>query len=99
MTQQDYAALTAKGEYVLVDFNATWCKPCKQLAPVLDHFTNTRKTKVSLLKIDADENQQLLADKKIEGIPYLELYHNGKLLWQHSGYIEEADLIKETGLQ
>jgi hypothetical protein len=51
-----------------------------------------------LLKIDADQNAQLLTEKGIKGIPYLELYKNGELIWKQTGFIEEAEFRKQTGL-
>ncbi len=84
--------------FVLVDFNAVWCKPCKQLTPILEKIAADKKDKLTLIKIDADENPELLKQKGIEGIPYLELYKGGKLVWKHNGFIDEASILKETNL-
>jgi len=85
-------------KYVLVDFNATWCKPCKQLAPILEKISKERQDKMILMAIDSDENPELCQAKKIESIPFLELYKDGKLVWEHKGFISEAELLKATGL-
>jgi len=85
-------------KYVLVDFNATWCKPCKQLAPILEKISQDKADKLTLIAIDSDENPELCQAKKIESIPFLELYKDGKLVWEHKGFITEADLLKATGL-
>lgn len=98
MTIADLTEQVKKSTYVLVDFNATWCGPCKKMNPILDEIAESKKDKLSLLKIDADSNPELLNQKKIEGIPYLELYKDGQLVWKHEGYIEKDQLLKETQL-
>ncbi len=90
--------MVSQNKYVLVDYNATWCAPCKKMMPVLESLAEKKKDKLTLLKIDADENKDLLTNKGIAGIPFLELYENGKLVWKHEGFIEEVDLLKETKL-
>jgi thioredoxin 1 len=64
---------------VIVDYNATWCGPFKQLSPVLEAWVKEQKGTVELIKIDVDENQELAKAKQIESIPYLEFYKDGKL--------------------
>lgn len=98
MNMKQYAQATAAKGYVLVDFNATWCAPCKKMLPWIIKLAEEKKGELNLLKIDADQNAQLLADKGIKGIPYLELYKDGQLVWKQSGYIEEAEMRKQTGL-
>lgn len=98
MTMNDYNAAVKKQTYVLVDFNATWCAPCKKMLPWLTKFSEERKADLDFLKIDADQNAQLLTEKGIKGIPYLELYKNGELIWKQTGFIEEAEFRKQTGL-
>ena len=98
MTIADYNNAIKKQTYVLVDFNATWCAPCKKMLPWLTALAEEKKSELELLKIDADQNAQLLAEKGIKGIPYLELYKNGELIWKQNGLIEEAEFRKQTGL-
>ena len=98
ITLDAFNKMIAVNKYVLVDYNAKWCEPCKKMLPVLESLANRKKDKLSLVKIDADENKELMKQKGIAGIPYLELYHDGKLVWKHDGFIEEKDLLKETKL-
>lgn len=95
---EDFNKAVSVSRYVLVDYNAEWCGPCKKMLPILERVTAERKDKMTLLKIDVDYNKTIAREKKIEGIPYLELYENGKLVWQFTGYINEATLLRETGL-
>lgn len=92
MTLADYQKKVSEAPLVLVDFKATWCMPCKKLAPILDELVKKEKGRLTLLKVDADEHPGLLKEKNIEGIPYLELYKDGKLVWQHMGMTDEATI-------
>ena len=98
MTADDYQKIVTDKKYVLVDFNAVWCMPCKKLSPILDKIVADKKGKIILKKVDADENPELLKQKGIDGIPYLELYKDGKLVWKHQGFIDEQTLLSETKL-
>lgn len=98
LTGAAFAQLTVQKQFVLVDFNAPWCEPCKKMMPMLDALSEKTKTELALVKINADDNKELLSSKNITEIPYLELYKDGKLVWSHSGLISEEDLVKETGL-
>jgi thioredoxin len=95
---QEFNKMVTSNKYVLVDFNAVWCRPCKMMMPVLEKLAQEKKDKLILIKIDADENQTLCAEKKVDAIPRLELYKDGKLVWQHIGYIDEPTLLAETKL-
>ncbi len=98
MNMADFKKRVSAGGYVMVDFNATWCGPCRKLAPVLESIVAKKKDKLTLLKIDADANPELVQEKNISSIPYLELYLNGNLVWQHTGYIDEQSILSETNL-
>ena len=98
ISMEAFTRMTAAKGYVLVDYNAQWCEPCKKMLPYIEKLSVTMKDKLTLVKIDADDNKELLKEKGIAGIPYMELYQDGKLVWTHSGFIEEADLLKETKL-
>lgn len=98
MSMDAFNKLVAQKEYVLVDYNAVWCKPCKILAPIVEKIADERKDKMVLVKIDADENPALLQQMGIDAIPVLQLYHNGKKVWENRGLIDEAGILKGTGL-
>lgn len=98
MTMEEFNKLVSVKNYVLVDYNALWCEPCKKMKPVLERLADVKKEKLRLIKLDADENKLLMKEKMIGSIPYLELYRDGKLVWKHEGFIEESQLLKETGL-
>ncbi|MEP6617233.1 MAG: thioredoxin [Ginsengibacter sp.] len=69
---------------VLVDFTATWCGPCKMMAPELKRFAEMHK-EVRVLKVDIDKNRATAEQFNIQGVPTLILFRKGKVLWRQSG--------------
>jgi thioredoxin len=98
LSVEEFNKLLESDKLVLIDYNAKWCKPCKKMAPMLEAFVGKRKDKMVLVKIDADENKNLLQQKGIESIPVLELFKDGKLIWKHEGELDETTLTNETKL-
>lgn len=98
MSTADYKAKTASKNYVLVDYNASWCGPCRMIKPYIEKVTAEHKTDLLLLDIDVDKNTELAGFKKITSIPYLELYKDGKLVWSQLGALSEAEFRAATGL-
>ncbi len=94
MSMEEFAKQVTRDKLVLVDFNATWCGPCKKMLPVLKKLEAENKDKLVLFPVDADENPDLLNQKQIEGIPHLELYQKGKLVWTYSGFASEEHLLE-----
>lgn len=80
---------------VLIDFYATWCGPCKALAPVLKQVKDTVSDTASVLKIDIDKNQALATKLNVRGVPTLILYKNGKQVWRQSGVVPKDVIINE----
>lgn len=70
---------------VLVDFHATWCGPCKMMAPALEAFASEMGERLNVIKIDVDRNPQVALDLKIQGVPTLILFKDGKQVWRQSG--------------
>jgi len=72
---------------VLVDFYADWCGPCKTMAPILQQVAAENNGKVKVIKIDVDHNQAVAQQYRVQGIPTLILFRQGKVLWRQSGVV------------
>ena len=79
---------------VLIDFFATWCGPCKTLAPILKQVKDNLTERITILKIDVDKNQQLASKYQVRGVPTIILFQNGKQLWRESGVLSQDEIIK-----
>lgn len=79
---------------VLVDFFATWCGPCKTLAPILKQVKDNLAERITILKIDVDKNQKLALKYQVRGVPTIILFQNGKQLWRQSGVLSQDEIIK-----
>ncbi len=95
MNMEDYRKLLQGDKMVLVDFHAKWCGPCKMMKPYLDNISRDLSEKVTIIRIDVDENPKLAKELKIKAIPLMMLYQDQNLLWKNEGYIEEAGIRKE----
>ncbi len=80
---------------VLVDFWATWCGPCKMVAPVLDEIASTHSDKLTVAKLDVDANPTTMRDYQVMSIPTLILFQSGKPTKQIVGAKGKAALLRE----
>lgn len=78
---------------VLVDFWAVWCGPCKMIAPVLEELAPTYAGKLTIAKLDVDNNPQTAAKFQIRSIPTLLIFKNGQVVDQVVGY-QSKDALK-----
>ena len=76
---------------VLVDFYATWCGPCKRLAPNFEQFAQENDSVISV-KANVDDLRDILGDIEIQSVPTLVLYSNGEELKRKSGYMTVDEL-------
>jgi thioredoxin 1 len=79
---------------VLVDFTATWCGPCKALAPIVDQLANDLDGKVKVGKLDVDESPITAGKFGVRGVPTLMVFHKGQRAAQHVGLTTKQKLLE-----
>ena len=78
---------------VLVDFSAVWCGPCKMLDPVVKQLAGEWDGKVKVVKIDADQNPNILMKYGVMGIPTLLFFKGGEIQERVTGYMPKDKLV------
>ena len=77
---------------VLVDYWAEWCGPCRMIAPILDEIAREYDGRLSIAKLNVDENQQTPQKYGIRGIPTLMLFKNGNIEATKVGALSKSQL-------
>ena len=95
MTKQQFDVLLNSDKLVLIDFYADWCAPCKKMKPYLDEISKDMADKVVVIRINADDNQALCKELKVDALPVLQLYKSKTLTWTNTGFIEKAEVVKQ----
>lgn len=81
-----------KGEKpVVCDFFATWCGPCRMLAPVMDAMEEKFSDKAEFVKVDVDENQELAVRYGVMSIPFVAVFKGGELAAKSVGYMSKPE--------
>lgn len=95
MSKADYEKLFDTDKVVLVDFYADWCGPCKQMKPDIDAITSEMANKVTVVRINADDNIELCKELQIDALPTIKVYKNKALTWTNVGYIDKAGMVAQ----
>ena len=91
LNEQEFNTVKNGTKPAMIDFFATWCGPCKMLAPVLEKAAE-ELTNVQFYKVDIDEEMELANQYKIMTVPTLLFFKDGKLVFQNSGVISRKQL-------
>ncbi|WP_433498782.1 thioredoxin [Sphaerimonospora sp. CA-214678] len=80
---------------VLVDFWAEWCGPCRQLAPILEEIATEHAEKLTIVKLNIDENPRTQRDYNVLQIPTMNVYKGGEVVKQIIGAKPKAMLLRD----
>ena len=81
-----------KNEVTVVDFFATWCGPCKMLAPVFEELGNEMKEKANFFKVDIDKSLEIAQQYGINTVPTMLVFKNGKVVDKLVGFVPKANI-------
>ena len=93
LNENNFSASIQKG-VVLVDFWATWCKPCLMLAPIIKDLADDMDGKAKICKLDIDKNKKIAQKLQVRSIPTLIIFKNGKEVQRLVGIKPKRSLIK-----
>jgi thioredoxin len=97
-TKKEFASfeemLTGSEKPLLVDFYATWCGPCRMLAPILEQVQTHLKGKVQIVKIDTDRYPEIASQYEIHALPTIMLFKQGKPVDRIEGVHPPEKLIE-----
>ncbi|HIM33062.1 MAG TPA: thioredoxin [Candidatus Poseidoniales archaeon] len=93
VTDDTFESTIADNKLVLVDFWAPWCGPCRMVAPVLDEIAGEHGDKVTIAKVNTDENQVVASKHGIMSIPTMMLFKNGEKIDQMIGALPKPQIM------
>ncbi len=99
MSRSQFDELLKNEKLVLIDFYAEWCAPCKKMKPYLEEISKDMAGQVEVVRINADDNQNLCKELNIDALPVLQLYRNKAMVWNNEGFIEKDKVVSKINEQ
>ena len=90
----DFSEIIKSEKPTLVDFYATWCGPCKVIAPILEEVATEVGDSAKILKVDIDNNMDAAKQYGVRSVPTLILFKEGKEVWRQSGVTPKQTLVE-----
>ncbi|MCR4660259.1 MAG: thioredoxin [Bacteroidales bacterium] len=95
VTEQNFNELVNSGKPAMIDFGATWCGPCKALAPIVEELAAEYDGRVVIGKADVDECSGLAAQFRIRNVPTVLFFKNGQPVDKSVGLVAKATLAEK----
>ena len=99
VNSQQFNELKAQDTLLVADFSATWCGPCKALAPILDEVGAEMTGKANVVKIDVDESEDLAIEFGIRSVPTVLFFKNGQIVDKFVGVVPKAQIVEKINNQ
>ena len=94
-TNTSFDELLADEKLVIVDFWATWCGPCRMLSPLLDEVEEEMADKITVVKVNVDDADEIAMRYRIMSIPTLLFFKNGQLVDKSVGAMPKSALVEK----
>ena len=92
ITSENFAGLKSGAQPLVVDFWATWCGPCRMMAPVIAELAQEYDGRITVGKCDVEENEELAEEFAIRNIPTILFFKNGEIVDKLVGAVSKAKL-------
>lgn len=92
ITSENFATLKSSAQPLVVDFWATWCGPCRMIAPIVAELAQQYDGQITVGKCDVEENDELAAEFGIRNIPTILFFKNGEVVDKLVGAVSKAKL-------
>ena len=96
ITDQSYQEVIAQGLPVVIDFSATWCGPCKKIAPIIEELAAEYEGKVNIFKCDVDENDELTSKFGILNVPTVIFLKGEEVVDKHVGAAPKSTFVEKV---
>lgn len=93
ITDANFAEIEAAGLPVVLDFSATWCGPCKKIAPIIAELADEYDGRVIVGKCDVDDNDELTSKFGIRNVPTVLFIKNGEVVNKHVGAAPKSEFV------
>ena len=94
LKEQDFDKTIKSKKLVVVDFFATWCGPCRMMAPILEEAQTQLGDKVKIVKVDVDESEKLARKFGVMSIPTLIFFKDGQVKDKHVGLMMKDEFVE-----
>ena len=94
MNKDKLQEIIQNNQYVLLDFYATWCMPCKMQSEIIAELKERNLQDLSIYKIDVDDNEDIVNDYQIVSVPTLVMYKQGELVKRYVGVAKLEDILE-----
>ena len=96
ITDQSYQEVIAQGLPVVIDFSATWCGPCKKIAPIIEELAAEYEGKVNIFKCDVDENDELTSKFGVRNVPTVIFLKGEEVVDKHVGAAPKSTFVEKV---